>query len=190
MEENDSVKQFIAWLATAATLTFTLPDVAAQDNPRLDILFERLKSTRELTEAREIEQNIWSVWLISGDDRADAIMAKGLRAMAFRDYDAALEAFNEIVRLLPSFAEGWNKRATIFYLMGNYQASTVDIETTLALEPRHFGALSGLGLICLIQGDEEQALEAFEAALEVHPHLPGGDSQIRELRQRVKGKRI
>jgi len=190
MEEDDTVKHFFTWLATAATLTFTLPGVAAQDNPRLNTLFEKLKSTREITEAREIEQKIWNVWLVSGDDRADAIMVKGLRAMAFRDYDTALGAFNEIVRLLPSFAEGWNKRATIFYLMGNYQASTADIETTLALEPRHFGALSGLGLICLMQGDEEKGLEAFEAALEVYPHLPGAESHIKELSQRIKGKRI
>ena len=190
MEEDDSVQNFFVWLATAATLTFEFPGVAAQDNPRLDILFEKLKSTVEVTEAHEIERQIWSVWLVSGDDRADEIMAEGLRAMAFRYHDTALAAFNEIVRLVPSFAEGWNKRATIFYLMGNYQASIADIETTLALEPRHFGALSGLGLICLTLGDEEKALEAFEAALEFHPYLPGADSHIKELRQRIKGKRI
>ena len=177
MEKDNSVKNIFTWLATVATLTFTLPGVAAQDNPRLDTLFEKLKSTREVTEAREIEQEIWNVWLVSGDDRVDAIMAKGLRAMAYRDHDAALGAFNEIVQLLPSFAEGLNKRATIFFLMGNHQASTSDIETTLALEPRHFGALSGLGLIFLMQG-------------EVNPYLPGVDSHIKELREQIKGRKI
>ena len=190
MEEDDSVKQFFSWLTTAATLTFALPDVVAQDDPRLDTLFGKLKSTRDVTEAYEVEQEIWSVWLVSGDDRADAIIAKGLRAMTLRDYDTALGAFDEIVRLVPNFAEGWNKRATVYYLLGNYKASTADIETALALEPRHFGALTGLGLIRLAQGDDAKALEAFEAALEVHPHLPGADSHIKELRQRIKGKRI
>ncbi len=190
MAEDDSVKRFLAWLATAATLTFPLPGIASQDDPRLDALFGKLKSTNDVTEAQVIEQAIWRAWLVSGDDKVDAIMAHGVRAMAFRDHAAALGAFDKIVRLAPGFAEGWNKRATVHYLLGDYKASAADIERTLALEPRHFGALSGLGLVRLAQGDEAKALEAFEAALEVHPHLPGADSHIKELRQRVKGKRI
>ena len=190
MEEDDSVKRFFAWLATAATLTFALPGAASQDDPRLDALFGNLKSTNDVSEAQTIEQAIWRVWLVSGDDKVDAIMAKGMRAMAFRDHATALGAFDEIVRLAPSFAEGWNKRATIHYMLGDFESSAADIESTLALEPRHFGALSGLGLVRLAQGEEAKALEAFEAALKVHPHLPGADSHIKELRQRIKGKRI
>lgn len=190
MVEDNSLRQFFTWLATAATLTFALPGVAAQDAPRLDALFGKLKSTNDVSEAQMIEQAIWRVWLVSGDDKVDAVMAKGVRAMALRDHAAALGAFDEIVRLMPSFAEGWNKRATIHYLLGNYNASAADIESTLALEPRHFGALSGLGLVRLAQGHETKALAAFEAALEVHPHLPGADTHIKELRQRVKGKQI
>ena len=172
------------------SLAFALPGIAAQDDPRLDVLFGKLKSTNDVTEAQNIEQAIWRVWLVSGDDKVDAIMAKGMRAMAFRDHAAALGAFDEIVRLAPSFAEGWNKRATVHYLLGDFKASVADIESTLALEPRHFGALSGLGLVRLAQGNEAKALEAFEAALEVHPNLPGADSHIKKLRQRVKGKQI
>ena len=190
MAENDSVKRFLAWLATAATLTFALPGTAAQDDPRLDDLFAKLKSTADAAEARAVEQVIWLVWLVSGDDKVDAIMAQGVRALTFNDHAAALGAFDEIVRLAPGFAEGWNKRATVHYLLGNLDASAADIERTLALEPRHFGALSGLGLVRLAQGDEAEALAAFEAALAVHPHLPGADTHIKELRERVKGKRI
>ncbi len=190
MAEDDSVKRFLAWLATAATLTFALPGVAAQDDARLDDLFAELKSTADMAEAQEIEQVIWRVWLDSGDDKINAIMAQGVRAMTFRNHAAALGAFNEIVRLAPDFAEGWNKRATLHYLLGDYVASVADIERTLALEPRHFGALSGLGLVRLAQDKEEDALQAFEAALDVHPHLPGADSHIKDLRERVKGKRI
>lgn len=184
------MKRFFAWLATAATLTFASPGMAAQDDPRLDALFGKLKSTNDIAEAQAIEQMIWRVWIVSGEDKIDAIMAHGVRAMSLDDHAAALGAFDEIIRLAPGFAEAWNKRATIHYLLGNFDASAADIESTLALEPRHFGALSGLGLVRLAQGDEAKALEAFEAALAVYPHLPGADSHIKELRQRVKGKRI
>jgi tetratricopeptide (TPR) repeat protein len=190
MAEDDAMKRILAWIATAATLTFVLPGTAAQDDPRLDALFGTLQSTTDVAEAQTVEQMIWRVWLLSGDDKIDALMAHGVRAMTFDDHEEALRAFDEIVRRAPGFAEGWNKRATIHYLLSNYEASVADIESTLALEPRHFGALSGLGLVRLAQGDEAKALEAFEAALEVHPHLPGADSRIKQLRQRVKGKQI
>lgn len=190
MVEDDAMKRFLAWLATAATLTFALPGAASQDDPRLDALFGKLQSSQDVAEAQAVEQMIWRVWLVSGDDKIDTIMAQGVRAMTFNDHAEALRAFDEIIRRAPNFAEAWNKRATLHYLLGNYDASAADIESTLALEPRHFGALSGLGLVRLAQGDEEKALDAFEAALVVHPHLPGADSHIKELRQRVKGKRI
>jgi tetratricopeptide (TPR) repeat protein len=190
MEEDDSVKRFVAWLATAATLTFALPGMASQNDPRLDALFAKLKSTPDVAEAQAIEQLIWRVWLVSGDDKIDAVMAAGVRALAFNDHAAALGAFDEVVRLAPGFAEGWNKRATVHYLLGGYDASAADIARTLELEPRHFGALSGLGLVRLAQGKEAEALDAFEAALKVHPHLPGADTHIKQLRERIKGKRI
>ncbi len=194
LEEDDAVKRFLAWLATAATLSFVipgaLPGAASQDDPRLDALFGKLKSTADAAEAQAVEQAIWRVWLDSGDAKIDAIMATGVRAMTFRDHAQALRAFDEMVRLAPGFAEGWNKRATVHYLRGDHDAAAADIERTLALEPRHFGALSGLGLVRLAQGDEAAALAAFEAALKLHPHLPGADSHIKDLRERVKGKPI
>lgn len=184
------MKRFLAWLATAATLTFALPAVAAQDDPRLDALFATLRSSEDAAEAQDVEQVIWQVWLESGDAKIDRMMVLGLRAMSVQDFASALGVFDEIVRLAPNFAEGWNKRATVNYLLGNNEASAADIARTLELEPRHFGALSGLGLVRLAQGDEEAALEAFEAALKIHPHLPGAETHIKELRERVKGKRI
>ena len=184
------MKQFMTWLATAATLTFTLTATASQTDPRLEALFARLQATHDGEEAQLIEQAIWQIWHVSGDQTVDRIMARGLQAMALRNHMAALEAFDEIVKVAPSFAEGWNKRATVHYLVGNHDASIADIEKTLALEPRHFGALSGLGLVRLAQGKEEAALDAFERALEVHPHLTGADTHIRDLRDRLKGRRI
>jgi len=190
MKGRDEMQRFLIWLATAATLTFALPGAAGQTDPRLDALFDKLKSTTDVVEARSIEQTIWRVWLASGDSKVDSIMARGLRAMTFRDHAAALGMFDQIVNRAPDFAEGWNKRATIYYMLGNYDASVADIERTLALEPRHFGALSGLGLIRLAQGNEAAALQAFDAALAVHPNLTGADTHIKKLRERVKGRTI
>jgi len=184
------MKEFFAWLATAATLTFTLPGMAAQGDPRLDELFVRLAASHNPIESRFIEQAIWQIWMVSGDAAADRLMAKGIEAMSDQDFDEALAAFDELVRLAPDFAEGWNRRATLHYLTGNLSASLADIDRTLKLEPRHFGALSGRGLVYLALGKEEPALAAFEAALAVHPNLQGRDTHIKQLREKLRGKRI
>ena len=188
------MKEFFAWLATAATLTFTLPGalpgMAAQGDPRLDDLFARLKASQNPIESQFIEQAIWRVWLVSGNERADRLMAQGIEAMSGRDFDDALAAFDELVRLAPDFAEGWNKRATLHYLMGDLSASLADIDRTLKLEPRHFGALSGRGLVYLALGREEPALAAFDAALAIYPDLQGRDTHIKQLREKLRGRRI
>ena len=108
--------------------------------------------------------------------------------MSARRLAEALAAFDRVVELAPDYAEGWNKRATLHYLRGNYVASVDDIERALDLEPRHFGALSGLAMVSLAIGEEERALDAFEAALAIHPHLAGADTHIRNLRKRVRGE--
>ena len=163
---------------------------AAQNDARLDGLFTRLKSAANPIEARLVEEAIWQIWLISNDARANTLMARGIGAMNRGDNARALAAFDDIVRILPGFAEGWNKRATVHYLMGNHETSLGDIERTLALEPRHFGALSGRGLVNLALGREETALKAFEAALRIYPRLPGAKSHIKALREKLKGKAI
>jgi tetratricopeptide (TPR) repeat protein len=184
------MKEFFAWLATAATLTFTLPGITAQGDPRLDDLFARLKTSQNPIESRFIEQAIWQIWLVSGDDTVDRLMVKGVEAMSEQNFDEALTAFDELVRLAPDFAEGWNKRATLHYVMGELAASLADIDRTLKLEPRHFGALSGRGLVYIALGKEEPALAAFEAALAVYPNLQGRDTHIRHLREKLRGRRI
>jgi tetratricopeptide (TPR) repeat protein len=106
------------------------------------------------------------------------------------DNEAALEHFTRVIEALPDFAEGWNKRATVNYLLGRFDASVIDIQKTLTLEPRHFGALSGMALINLSLDREREALKAFEAAMRVHPNLPGAETHIRELREKIRGKGI
>jgi tetratricopeptide (TPR) repeat protein len=184
------MKDFFVWLATAATLTFALPVAGGQNDPALPALFAQLRAAPSAEAAGPIEERIWRLWTISGVDEIDQLMAVGLNAMAGREADLALAVFDEMVKRAPDFAEGWNKRATVHYMLGKFDESVADIEKTLALEPRHFGALSGLGLINLALDRDAAALEAFETALKIHPHMAGADSTIRELRDKVKGKDI
>ncbi len=184
------MKRLAKWLSVAAIITLAPAAGADQNDPRLDDLFARLKSVPNEAEARVTEEAIWRVWIVSGNEAADRRMARGVLAMQGGAHAVALAAFDRIVAIAPDFAEGWNKRATVHYLMGNFQASLDDIAKTLALEPRHFGALSGRGLVNLALGDERAALEAFEAALAIHPHLPGANTHIKALRERVRGRRI
>lgn len=184
------MKKFMHWLATAATLTFTVPVQGAQNDPRLDPLFAELRDAPTKEDAATIEQQIWKIWLLSGNGEVDAHMLRGLQAMGKGDNEAALESFDKLVAAQPDFAEGWNKRATVNYLLGRFDASVIDIQKTLALEPRHFGALSGLALINLALDREREALKAFEAALRVHPNLPGAETHIRELQEKIRGKGI
>ena len=184
------MKNFLTWLATAATLSFALPVAGGQNDARLPSLFDQLKSAPNEAAADRIEQQIWRLWIASGNEEIDRLMTVGLEAMAGQDIDLALAVFDEMVKRAPGFAEAWNKRATVHYMLGNMERSVADIEKTLELEPRHFGALSGLGMVCLALGRDAAALEAFEAALDIHPYLPGADSTIRELRDKVRGKGI
>ena len=107
--------------------------------------------------------------------------------MANAHYQEALEIFNELIAADPGFAEAWNKRATLHFMMGEIEKSRADVERTLDLEPRHFGALSGLGQIELLSGDREGALKAFENALDTNPHLPGARRMIERLRVKKAG---
>ncbi len=189
------MRRLMGWMAAFSTLSFVLligvSGVSAdQGDSRLDPLFARLKTASGEAEIEMVEQAIWAIWTRSGDAAVDRLMAQGMRAMANRNFAAGLRAFRDIISRAPGFAEGWNKRATLYYMMGDYARSVADVEKTLALEPRHFGALSGLAMIHLARGDEEAALTAFEKALVIHPHLAGSDTHIRELCEKLRGKRI
>ena len=161
---------------------------ASQTDERLDTLFGRLQVSDNNGEAAALTQQIWEIWHQSDNDVVYDLMSKGIEEMSIGNYDVALSAFKKVVEVEPKFAEGWNKRATVYYLMQEYESSIRDIERTLELEPRHFGALSGLGLIFLAMGNEGAALEAFEAALKVNPHLPGARTRAEQLRRRIRSK--
>jgi tetratricopeptide (TPR) repeat protein len=163
---------------------------ADQTDPRLDGLFKQLKQTNDADEARGLESQIWAIWGRSDNDDVNQLMEIGSLAMAGQKYDVALKAFDRIIELAPKFAEGWNKRATLYYLMDNYPASLADIARTLELEPRHFGALSGLGLVNVALEHDEAALAAFERALAVDPHLDSATKNAEALREKIKQRSI
>jgi tetratricopeptide (TPR) repeat protein len=150
----------------------------------LDRLFARLRMTKVENEAAAVEQQIWKIWLTSDSATAQALMNQAVVAMSSRDLDAALKILNNLVQVHPDFMEAWNKRATLYFLQGRFEASLADIAKVLELEPRHFGALAGLGMIKERQGDSEAALVAFRAALSVNPHMPGVIQAVKDIEKR------
>lgn len=184
------MKHFFLFILTAALLLASFSALTAQDDERLDDLFVRLQRAENADEAQAIEIFIWQIWTESGKEEIDTLMSEGIDAIVERDLDSALAIFDQIVERAPDFAEGWNKRATVHYLMENYTASILDIQRTLTLEPRHFGAVSGLGLIYMAIGDDGAALDAFKKALEINPHMPGAREHVRALKKKLAGRPI
>jgi tetratricopeptide (TPR) repeat protein len=175
-------------LALLAAIVFAAgPALARQDDSRLKELFEGLQGATSTLEARVIEAKIWRIWTEHGDPAIDALMQHGIDAMSIEDLDTALAAFNEVVRRDGSFAEGYNKRATVEFMRHDFDASVADIQRTLELEPHHFGALSGLGQIYMVLKKKDAALKAFEAALKINPRLESIEKTVKELRQDLQG---
>jgi len=185
------MRTLVSALLLAVALAFAAgPASAAQDDPRLGALFAKLKSTQSAEDAKVAELQIWEIWGENKDAETARLMQHGIEAMAGDDEDEALEAFNEAVKRDAHFAEAWNKRATIEFAMGDFEASVGDIEHTLALEPRHFGALAGLGQIYVILHRKKAALKAFRAALDINPHLDSVRAKVEELEKDVEGDPI
>lgn len=159
--------------------------LASQSDQRLDPLFNRLQTTLSDVEAQTIENTIWKIWIENDHDEVNRLMQAGTSAMQKLDYETALKVFDKMVTIAPNFAEGWNKRATVQYLRKDFAASIEDIQHTLNLEPRHFGALSGLGLVFKEMERYDSALRAFKDALKVHPHLRGAKANVDAIRKHL-----
>lgn len=179
----------LAALAAAYLVTGPVVARAAQDDPRLDALFAKLKAGSD-AEARDTERQIWQIWVEHKNPEIARLMRRGMSALNEDDAQEALNDFGQVVRADKNFAEGWNKCATVEFVMGDFDASVADIERTLALEPRHFGALSGLGQIYLAMNKKALALKALTAALAVDPHLQGVRERAEELKKEVEGSPI
>jgi tetratricopeptide (TPR) repeat protein len=169
----------------------TLPPVSHGDPmSNLDTLFAALKIAPDEDSSKAIEQRIWAVWMISGSDTCNLLMSRVKQATDAKDYDLALKLLDAVVEIKPDYVEGWNQRATIYYLKDDYAHAIADIGQVLAREPRHFGALSGLGVILQEIGDDKDALKAYRDALKIDPHLENIPDVVKELSVKVEGRDI
>ncbi|MCG8415700.1 MAG: tetratricopeptide repeat protein [Pseudomonadales bacterium] len=158
---------------------------ADQSDRRLDALFQQLATSEDLTLIRATENRIWQIWLEHPNEDLERLMEIGTQRMNSRQFPEALLVFNQVVANFPDYAEGWNKRATLYYLLGSFEESIADIEKTLALEPRHFGALSGLGLVYLQREELTKAKQAFEDLIAVHPNSPSAQENLRFVTEQL-----
>lgn len=172
---------FAIFLATAA--------YADQTSERLDGLFDSLRKTEVEAEAVPIAREIWRVWGLPKNIKASIPLVQGVVHMSNGEFPDARSKFDQVIAIDPDFAEGWNKRATVAFMQGDFETSVHDIQKTLALEPRHFGALSGLALIYENLGKEETALDILLQVKEIYPGMPGLDDRMLRLRDAIKGKR-
>lgn len=159
------------------------PDANADPDEVLDRLFAQLRQADDKDMAAVLENAIQAMWLRSGSPTADVLMKQAGEATEAKSYGPALAILDTVVELYPDFAEGWNRRATVHFLRGDYTSSLSDIEQVLALEPRHYGALSGLGAIEKERGNGRAALRALRRAKMINPNLDSIDDRIRELEQ-------
>jgi len=162
---------------------------ADQNNPRLPALFEQLQRAADPVSAAEAERNIWRIWSLPDRREASAPFAQGVLSMNRGKLKQAMALFSNVVKIAPDFAEGWNKRATVAYYLGDFDTSVHDIQKTLALEPRHFGALSGLAMIYEATGLQERALDVLIQVKEIYPAMPGIDERMQTLRAAIEAKK-
>ena len=171
------------WLAVGWALGGSA--VASQTDPRLDALFASLRGAADSEEGDAIAAQIWDIWHEADDPAAAELMADSIAAMNAGDAVSALKSLNVLTMSAPRFAEGWNRRATLYYLLGDFDSSVADIEKALSLEPRHFGALSGLALIREAQHKWFEALEALDKVSKIHPKMPELEQRLDQLSQRL-----
>lgn len=178
-------------LARLAASASTLPTAAApEDARRLDELFARLLATTDESEGDVIVAEIWQLWAASGDDDTNLLLRQAVLLLQQGRLAGALDVLDGLVRRAPDFAEAWNKRATVLYLTGEHDRSLADIEKVLALEPRHFGALSGRGLIHAAAARWKEALAAYRQALAINPFLKERHEVVPMLERKAEGERI
>ena len=159
---------------------------ADQNDVRLAELFRSLKATDSVSKAVFFESKIWRIWMEHYDPEVESAMFQGVEAMKLQQFEQAFGLFSLLIKLAPDYAEGWNKRATVLYLMGRFKDSEADVMRTLELEPRHFGALSGQGLIRIALQDWTGAIYFLESALKINPHMYGVIMNLKYARQKQK----
>jgi tetratricopeptide (TPR) repeat protein len=156
----------------------------------LDFLFGALKVAPDEASAKNIEDRIWALWLASGSDTCNLLMTRVKKAIDGESYDLAIRLLDAIIEIRPNYVEAWNRRATVFFLKRDYGSALADLRQVLTREPRHFGALAGLGAIMQDIGDEKTALDAYRRALAIDPNLKGVSDKVKTLTDKVDGRPI
>jgi tetratricopeptide (TPR) repeat protein len=167
-----------------------LPKVGADRTRGLDFLLGALKVAPDEASAKHVEARIWALWMQTPSDTAALLMVRAKAAMDAQKMDVALKLLDAVVKLRPDYIEAWNRRATVYYMQNDYAHSLQDIEQVLVREPRHFGALAGLGMIMQDLGDDKRALDAFRKALAVNPYLEKVPELVKTLSEKVEGRDI
>lgn len=175
--------------AALAMLALGAGAAAAQSAAPVDLdeLFARLQ-TADAAEAGRIERLIEIEWSKSGSASMDLLLQRGRAAMDAGDLETAIQHLTALTDHAPDFAEGWNALATAYYQEGEFGPSVEDIARTLTLNPRHFGALAGLGMIFEEIGEPEKALEVYKAALAIHPHMQGVSEAVTRIEAEAAGQ--
>ena len=182
----------VSFPALAAEPTAAAVGKPAEVKPenKLDTLFSELKRERNEKAAERIASRIWEEWGRSGSASVDLMMMWSKTAMDTQKFDVALDFLDQVVTLKPDFAEGWNRRATVHFMMQNYSKSMADINRTLLLEPRHFGALSGMGQIMKNTDRKQLALEAWQRVLDIYPMMRSAQNEVASLSEELSGEGI
>ena len=178
----------------ALAVCFPSAGIGDQTDQRLEQLFETLRGSQDELVLQEAEAAIWDIWYESGEETVDQLMRQAAELMRRGDLAAAEKVYSQVIEFLPGFSEGWNRRATVRFYQRDYAGSLDDIEQTLKLEPRHFGAVWGLGMILGTQQDFERAIIAFERLLEIKPNATDARPRIellkRELANNLSNHRV
>jgi tetratricopeptide (TPR) repeat protein len=200
----------IPFAALACVLAFACPAFAQDRNPGegrsfaqppdklpkvprgqdIEFLFGALKAAPNEEAAKAVEGRIWALWMTSPSDTATLLMSRVRAAVEAKNLDLAVRLLDSIVVLRPDYIEAWNRRATIHFMRKDFTRSIEDIRQTLAREPRHFGALAGLGMIMQELGEDKRALEVYRKVIEVNPQTPRVPDLIKSLTEKVEGRDI
>ncbi len=180
------IAKFSSNILLGVCLVYPVSAISDQTDSRLDDLFVTLQNSEDTMELQEAESTIWEIWYDSGEQDIDSMMKEARKAVTAGEYAIAEEIYSQVIDRLPEFSEGWNRRATIRYYRRDYQGSLQDIHQTLVLEPRHFGAIWGLGMILGWQREYGAAIAAFERLLEIKPNSGDAQPRIDMLRQEMQ----
>lgn len=150
-------------------------------------LLDKLAATKSDDEAASLEEEVWDAWLVSGSATVDVLMKRGLEAQENEDPEMARDMFDRVIIMKPQYAEGWNRRALLFFNDKQYDEAVADLESALTYEPRHFGAWIGLGMIFESIDKPEAALRAYQKALAIHPHAAAAVQGEKRLKRAVEG---